>query len=182
MCHKNGGSRNKILEYLQFSTNANGAFSCCCFGLFVCLQFWMEKKFHRFDRIHRVRLNLNHSRSNLNPGFDEGKVHETIMINWHDIYVHASHHVRTSTFIWFYGCWKSSSYGTFANTLVKIFSEICANAEKTDFLISLKMSFQFSFKNKLVLSPSSLSPLYKFDNWKFIRDIVKVNLIFSGFK
>lgn len=73
-----------------------------------------------------------------------------------------SHSLIYSKFVAFYASTKRSLYGTLFMTFVSAFSAINVNASKIGFLISLKMSRQFSFKNKLVLSPSALSPLYRF--------------------
>lgn len=85
------------------------------------------------------------------------------------------------TFVSFYSA-NRSLYGILANTFVNTFSTIWANASKTEPLISGNTSFQFSFKNKLVLSPSALSPLYKFDKSNISLVIVNDSFVFSGFK
>lgn len=72
---------------------------------------------------------------------------------------------------------KRSLYGTLLNTFRSVFSVINVNASKMLALISLKMSFQFSFKNLLVLSPSSLSPPYKFPKSKIILKKKKDKLL-----
>lgn len=61
--------------------------------------------------------------------------------------------------------------------LFNIVCVISENASKIDPLISLKMSCQFSFKNRFVVSPNTLSPLNKllkcaYILWKFMEFLV----------
>lgn len=57
---------------------------------------------------------------------------------------------------------KYSSNGNFAIAMFAIFWSSSSNVNTSSGFISRKISRQYSFKKRFVVSPSSLSPLYKF--------------------